>query len=107
MTWPEQAQQVIRSKGMCGELLDGGRLVCIKPPGHPPPHGEGAPDLTVASSVDDAARYTQETYQLAESNRDNLGRPWHWMKWWRTDREVRRRLRVSGLVTRGDYKDAA
>lgn len=35
---PERAQDAARAQGMCGEIVNGGRDVCILTPGHGP-HG--------------------------------------------------------------------
>lgn len=37
--------------------------------------------------------YAQETHRLALTNFDNV-LPWHWLRWWRVHREVRRRMAV-------------
>lgn len=54
------------------------------------------PDLTSESSPEDAERYSLETLKLTLSytfQRMPLW-PWNWLRWFRVDREINRRLRV-------------
>jgi hypothetical protein len=73
---PDQVRDVLREKGLCGELLPGGQRVCIKPLDHGP-HVEGESSSIAASSVVTVPiRITTATeatvFVLDRYERDNL-----------------------------------